>query len=101
MNAYLVDKNTKDEIIDPISMRKLYKKDYDPRFILKDISSAIQNSKLQEIKQSDEGIISIRDNNYNGCKYGIHYDISNALIKTHPITRELRLQELKKLSKKT
>ncbi|EIJ93147.1 uncharacterized protein NEPG_02103 [Nematocida parisii ERTm1] len=101
MNAYLMDINTKDEIIDPISGTVLNKKDYDPRFILKDISSAIQNSKLQEIRQSDEGIISIRDNNYNGCKYGIHYDILNTLIKTYPITRELRLQELKKLSKKT
>ncbi|KAI5153023.1 hypothetical protein NEPAR06_0144 [Nematocida parisii] len=96
MNAYLVDKNTKDEIIDPISMRKLYKKDYDPKFILKDVSSAIQNSKLEEIKQSDEGIISIRDNNYNGCKYGIHYDILSSLINTDRITQKSRLKQLKK-----
>ncbi|KAI5143332.1 hypothetical protein NEPAR06_1765, partial [Nematocida parisii] len=46
-----------------------------------------QNSKLQEIRQSDEGIISIRDNNYNGCKYGIHYDILNTLIKTYLIVQ--------------
>ncbi|EIJ93741.1 uncharacterized protein NEPG_01313 [Nematocida parisii ERTm1] len=96
MNAYLVDKNTKDEIIDPISMRKLYKKDYDPKFILKDVSSAIQNSKLEEIKQSDEGILYIRDNNYNGCKYGIHYDILSSLINTDRITQKSRLKQLKK-----
>ncbi|OAG29861.1 hypothetical protein NEIG_01207, partial [Nematocida sp. ERTm5] len=92
MNAYLVDMNTKDEIMDPISKKKLYKKYYNQKFILKDISNAIKNSKLQEIRQSDEGIISIRDNNYNGCKYGIHYDILSALIKTYPITQKLRLQ---------
>ncbi|KAI5156973.1 hypothetical protein NEPAR06_2338 [Nematocida parisii] len=100
MNAYLMDINTKDEIIDPISGTVLNKKDYDPRFILKDISSAIQDSKLQEIRQSDEGIISIRDNNHNSCKYGIHYDILNNLIKTYPISRELRLQQLENYQKK-
>ncbi|EIJ89631.1 hypothetical protein NEQG_00401 [Nematocida parisii ERTm3] len=87
MNAYLMDINTKDEIIVSILGTVLNKKYYDPRFILKDISSAIQNSKLQEIRQSDEGIISIRDNNYNGCKYGIHYDILNTLIKTYLIVQ--------------
>ncbi|KAI5166415.1 hypothetical protein NEIRO03_1009 [Nematocida sp. AWRm78] len=96
MNAYLVDINTKDEIIDPISGTILNKKDYDPKFILKDISNAIKNSKLQEIRQSGEGIISIRDNNYNGCKYGIHYDIINALVKISRISLELRLEQLKK-----
>ncbi|KAI5146205.1 hypothetical protein NEPAR04_2573, partial [Nematocida parisii] len=96
MNVYLMDINAKDEITDPISGAKLNKKDYDPRFILKDISSAIQNSKLQEIRQSDEGVLSIRDNNYNGCKYGIHYDILSALIKTCIITSELRLEQQEK-----
>ncbi|EIJ88640.1 uncharacterized protein NEPG_00417 [Nematocida parisii ERTm1] len=65
----------------------IYETKYSPKFILKDISSAIQNSKLQEIRQSDEGVLSIRDNNYNSCKYGIHYDILSALVKTYPITR--------------
>ncbi|KAI5167046.1 hypothetical protein NEIRO03_2531 [Nematocida sp. AWRm78] len=98
MNTYLVDINAKDEIIDPISGTILYKTKYNSKFILMDISNAIKNSKLQEIRQSDEGIISIRDNNYNGCKYGFHYDILSALIKTYPITRELRLEQLKNLS---
>ncbi|KAI5168075.1 hypothetical protein NEIRO03_2392, partial [Nematocida sp. AWRm78] len=44
-----------------------------------DISNAIQDSNLEEIKQSSEGIIFIRDNNYNSCKYGFHYDILNTL----------------------
>ncbi|KAI5131519.1 hypothetical protein NEPAR08_2507, partial [Nematocida parisii] len=94
MNVYLMDINAKDEIFDPISDTILNKKDYDPRFILKDTSSAIQNSKLQEIRQSDEGIIFIRDNNYNGCKYGIHYDILNSLVKLDCITQELCLEQL-------
>ncbi|OAG32342.1 hypothetical protein NEIG_02270 [Nematocida sp. ERTm5] len=92
MNAYLVDINAKDEIMDPISGVILNRNDYNQKFILKDISNAIKNSKLQEIRHSHEGIISIRDNNYNGCKYGIHYDILSALIKTYPITQKLRLQ---------
>ncbi|KAI5168586.1 hypothetical protein NEIRO03_1115, partial [Nematocida sp. AWRm78] len=92
MNTYLVDMNAKNEIIDPISKKKLNKNYYNQKFILKDISNAIKNSKLQKIRHSHEGIISIRDNNYNGCKYGIHYDILSALIKTHPITQKLRLQ---------
>ncbi|OAG33556.1 hypothetical protein NEIG_01974, partial [Nematocida sp. ERTm5] len=100
MNAYLVDINAKNEIIDPISKKKLNRNDYDQKFILKDISNAIKNSKLQEIRHSHEGIISIRDNNYNGCKYGIHYDILSALIKTYPITRELRLEQLINYQKK-
>ncbi|KAI5184116.1 hypothetical protein NEIRO03_1573 [Nematocida sp. AWRm78] len=92
MNVYLEDINAKNEIMDPISGTILYKTNYNSKFILMDISNAIKNSKLQEIRQSDEGIISIRDNNYNGCKYGIHYDILSALIKTYPITQKLRLQ---------
>ncbi|OAG33030.1 hypothetical protein NEIG_00848 [Nematocida sp. ERTm5] len=94
LNSYLMDQNAKDEIIDPISKKKIYKKDYDPRFILKDISRAIKNSKLHEIKKSNEGTISIRDNNYNGCKYGIHYDILSALINTHRITSKSRIIQL-------
>ncbi|OAG30398.1 hypothetical protein NEIG_00561 [Nematocida sp. ERTm5] len=96
MNTYLVNKNTNNEIIDPISGATLNKKNYDPKFILKDVSSAIQNSKLQEIRQSDEGILYIRDNSYNGCKYGIHYDILSSLIYTDRITQQSRLKQLKK-----
>ncbi|OAG30599.1 hypothetical protein NEIG_00111 [Nematocida sp. ERTm5] len=93
MNAYLININAKDEIIDPISGRIFNKKNYDQKFILKDISSAIQNSKLQEIRQSAKGILSIRDNNYNGCKYGFHYDILSALVKTCFITSKMRLEK--------
>ncbi|KAI5165126.1 hypothetical protein NEIRO02_0123 [Nematocida sp. AWRm79] len=93
MNAYLMDINAKNEIIDPISGRIFNKKNYDQKFILKDISNAIKNSKLQEIRHSHEGIISIRDNNYNGCKYGFHYDILSALVKTCFITSKMRLEK--------
>ncbi|KAI5165128.1 hypothetical protein NEIRO03_0060 [Nematocida sp. AWRm78] len=94
LNAYLININAKDKIMDRISGAILNKKDYNPKFILKDISNAIKNSKLQEIRQSAKGILSIRDNNYNGCKYGFHYDILSALVKTNSITQESRLQQL-------
>ncbi|KAI5185587.1 hypothetical protein NEIRO03_2086 [Nematocida sp. AWRm78] len=79
LNTYLIDLNKQKEIIDPISEKRLFLKNYAPKFILKDISSAIMNSTLEQIKNSPHGIISVRNNNYNGCKYGIHYDIMNLL----------------------
>ncbi|KAI5126418.1 hypothetical protein NEPAR08_0488 [Nematocida parisii] len=79
LNKYLINLNKQEKIIDPISEKPLFLKNYNPKFILKDISSAIMNSTLEQIKNSPHGIISVRDNNYNGCKYGIHYDIMNLL----------------------
>ncbi|KAI5146401.1 hypothetical protein NEPAR06_2431, partial [Nematocida parisii] len=48
-----------------------------------DISNAIQDSNLEEIKQCSKGVMFIRDNNYNSCKYGFHYDILNVLSDDH------------------
>ncbi|KAI5182381.1 hypothetical protein NEIRO03_0065 [Nematocida sp. AWRm78] len=71
-NAYLMDLN---------STEKLYLKSKKCKldFTLRDISDVIKNKNLEAVKKSNQGIISIRDNNYNGCKYGIHYDIFNIL----------------------
>ncbi|OAG30261.1 hypothetical protein NEIG_01281 [Nematocida sp. ERTm5] len=94
LNAYLVNLNKKDEIFDIISRTVLFNKKYSKKFILKDISEVFQDTKLEEIKESKEGVMSIRDNNYNGCKYGIHYDILNLLIINQHIASDMRLEDI-------
>ncbi|KAI5131469.1 hypothetical protein NEPAR06_0601 [Nematocida parisii] len=91
LNAYLVDLNKKDKILDIISRAILFNKKYSKKFILKDISEMIQSTKLEEIKESKEGVISIRDNNYNGCKYGIHYDILKLFANNKYISSDMRV----------
>ncbi|KAI5143916.1 hypothetical protein NEPAR04_1997, partial [Nematocida parisii] len=79
MNTHLLDLNRKYEKIHPVTGVNLFSTTHDPKFNLKDISNAIQDSNLEEIKQCSKGVMFIRDNNYNSCKYGFHYDILNAV----------------------
>ncbi|KAI5166507.1 hypothetical protein NEIRO03_0532 [Nematocida sp. AWRm78] len=44
-------------------------------FIPNDVLNFIHLDNYEDIKNALDGVISIRNNNYNGCKYGIHYDI--------------------------
>ncbi|EIJ87934.1 hypothetical protein NEQG_02006 [Nematocida parisii ERTm3] len=83
MNTHLLDLNRKYEKIDPVTGVNLFSTTHDPKFNLKDISNAIQDSNLEEIKQCSKGVMFIRDNNYNSCKYGFHYDILNVLSDDH------------------
>ncbi|KAI5166414.1 hypothetical protein NEIRO03_1010 [Nematocida sp. AWRm78] len=79
-NSHSLDSNkTEAEVKDSIHATAINPEKNNPEFNPKDISEVIQNTKLEEIKESKEGLISIRDNNHNGCKYGIHHDIYNAL----------------------
>ncbi|EIJ93153.1 uncharacterized protein NEPG_02109 [Nematocida parisii ERTm1] len=83
MNTHLLDLNRKYEKIDPVTGVNLFSTTHGPKFNLKDISNAIQDSNLEEIKQCSKGVMFIRDNNYNSCKYGFHYDILNVLSDDH------------------
>ncbi|KAI5153606.1 hypothetical protein NEPAR06_0600 [Nematocida parisii] len=79
-NSYSFDPNKTDtEVKDSIHATAINPEKTSTEFNPKDISEMIQGTKLKEIKESKEGLISIRDNNHNGCKYGIHHDIFNAL----------------------
>ncbi|KAI5167603.1 hypothetical protein NEIRO03_2137 [Nematocida sp. AWRm78] len=87
LNTYLIDMNKSEKMkVYRVLNTMLKGKSPSSDFNLKDISSMLNSSNMDSIKTSSDGFISIRNNDYIGCKYGIHYDILDSLIHRQLLT---------------